>query len=311
MLRVPSQTTMYLTAARPIDWEGDYAQVYPVSAGQFGQPVVYRPGQVVTENWNAYPLHMAPNVRLPGTPISQGLSLISADRSGDTLTLDFMPFSDSVFGHLGSGYQSVIPGMISGTYRIRQNGRTIAAGNALKAVGIITGEFYHQADLTAKPSVITFTLTARRTGRFYPLSTATSTTWTWHSAHEAGATVPSGWVCSDASNRDCRAEPLLTLAYAVHGLGLDGRTTPGAQILTVRVGHLQLAATPKITKLTVQVSVNDGKTWAPATVSGSAGTYQARFTAHSGSFVTLRVTAADAAGGQISETITRAYATAP
>jgi hypothetical protein len=307
-LRVPGRLTIYLSAVRSIYWQGTYFQVYrTVSAGQYDQPVAYRPGQVVTENWNAYPLHVAPNVRLPGTPISQGLSLMSADRSQNILTLDFMPFSDSVSGHLGSGYQPVIPGTVSGSYRIRQNGRTIAAGNALNAHGLIGGEFYRQVGLTAKPSVLSFTLTAKRTGRFYPLSTASSTTWTWHSVHEAGDTVPSGWVCSDAANRDCRAEPLLTLAYAVRGLALDGRTAPGAQVVTVRVGHLQLAATPKITKVTAQVSADGGKTWTRAAVTGSAGTYRARFTAHPGNLVTLRVTAADAAGGRISETITRAY----
>ncbi len=41
------------------------------------------------------------------------------------------------------------------------------------------------------------------------------------------------------------------------------------------------------------------------------GSYDARFTAPAGRKVTLRVTALDAAGGQVSETITRAYATAP
>ena len=153
-------------------------------------------------------------------------------------------------------------------------------------------------------------MTAKRTGRLYPLSAATSTTWTWHTTHQAGTTVPHAWICSAALNRDCRAEPLLTLAYAVNGLGLDGRTAAGAQLVTLRVGHLQLAVTPKITTVTVQVSVNGGKTWTPATVTGSGGTYQARFAAPSGKLISLRTTATDAAGGQISETITSAYATA-
>ena len=122
--------------------------------------------------------------------------------------------------------------------------------------------------------------------------------------------MPHAWICSAALNRDCRSEPLLTLAYAVNGLGLDGRSAAGAQLLTVRVGHLQLAAAPNITKVTVQVSVNGGKTWTPATVTGSGGTYQARFAAPSGKLISLRTTATDAAGGQISETITSAYATA-
>ena len=74
---------------------------------------------------------------------------------------------------------------------------------------------------------------------------------------------------------------------------------------------LQLAAAQTVTKVTVQASVNDGKTWTSAAVTGSAGTYHARYTAPGGRRVTLRVTAATAAGSQVSETITRAYATAP
>jgi len=309
-LTVPGRTTMYVTAGRSIYWSGEYSQVSPFSAGQYDSPVAYRPGQVVSKQWNAYPLHPAPNVKLPESPASLGLTLMSADRSGNALTLDFMPFSDSVFGHLGSGYLPAHGAAISGTYRIQQNGKTVAAGNALNSLGIPSGEFYHQVSLTAKPSVVTFTLTAKRTGTLYPLSPASSTTWTWHTTHEAGTTVPAAWICSAALNRDCRAEPLLTLAYAVNGLALDGTTAPGAQRVTVRVGHLQLAATPKITKVTVQVSVNGGKTWTPATVTGSGGTYEARFAAHPGQLISLRTTATDAAGGQISETITGAYATA-
>lgn len=61
--------------------------------------------------------------------------------------------------------------------------------------------------------------------------------------------------------------------------------------------------------MTVQVSFNDGKTWTKATVTGSAGTYHARYTAPASRRVTLRVTAVTTAG-QVSETITRAYATA-
>lgn len=42
-----------------------------------------------------------------------------------------------------------------------------------------------------------------------------------------------------------------------------------------------------------------------------AGGWRAAFTAATGSHVTLRATAADAAGGRISDTITRAYEIAP
>jgi hypothetical protein len=198
-------------------------------------------------------------------------------------------------------------GTASGSYQIRQNGKTIASGNPLNS----SEDFYTQVTLSPKPSVISFTLTAKRTGPPFTLSTATSTTWTWRSAHEAGATVPKYWYCSFAANHDCAVQPLPMLNYTVGGLALNGTTAPGAQSLTVTVGHLQLAAAQTVTKVTVQDSVNDGKTWTSAMVTGSAGTYHARYTAAADRRVTLRVTATTAAGSQVSETITRAYATAP
>jgi hypothetical protein len=310
-LSVPSRDTVYLSAGGgSAVWHGRYERGQTIfGVLQDSGWATYRPGQVATENWNAYPLHTAPNVNLLGAA-NPYYPIVSANRSGNVLTLEFMPFSDNTGGHLGSGYLPVRPGTVSGTYQIQQNGRTIASGNALKSPGIPAGEFYQQVRLSPKPSVVSFTLTAKRTGPAYPLSTATSTTWTWRSAHETGATVPAWWYCSLASNHDCAAQPLPMLSYAVRGLALNGTTAPGAQSLAVTIGHLQLAAPQKVTKVTVQASVNDGKTWATADVTGHGHRYHARFTAPAGRYVTLRVTATDAAGGQVSETITRAYATA-
>ena len=99
----------------------------------------------------------------------------------------------------------------------------------------------------------------------------------------------------------------MTLGYRVAALGLNGSAAAGRQSIAITVGHLQLAAAAGITRAAVQVSFDGGKTWRAATVTGSGGAYRAAFTAAAGSYVTLRLTAADAAGGQISETITRAY----
>jgi subtilase family serine protease len=81
-------------------------------------------------------------------------------------------------------------------------------------------------------------------------------------------------------------------------------------VVRVEAGHQQLAAAPKITSTTVQVSFDDGATWQPAQLTGSGTTRYAVFSAPAGSYVSLKVTAADAAGGTIYETITRGYATA-
>jgi hypothetical protein len=74
------------------------------------------------------------------------------------------------------------------------------------------------------------------------------------------------------------------------------------------VGHLQLARAARITGAKVSVSFYGGKIWHPAAVTRvGSGQFTAAFTAPAGAYVMLRTSAADAAGGGITETITRAY----
>jgi hypothetical protein len=96
----------------------------------------------------------------------------------------------------------------------------------------------------------------------------------------------------------------------VAGLAVDGTAPAGAQAVGLTIGHQELGATPAITSASAAVSFDDGATWQPASVAGSGGTRSAVFDAPAGSYVSLRVTAHDAAGGSITETIKRAYATA-
>src|SRR6185437_4895975 len=105
---------------------------------------------------------------------------------------------------------------------------------------------------------------------------------------------------------------MMTLAYQVAGLTLAGATPPGRQQIGLSIGHIQLAAGPAITSAALAVSFDGGKTWRPAQVTpgSAAGQFTASFTAPAGAFVTLRTTATDAAGGSVTETITRAYRTA-
>ena len=104
---------------------------------------------------------------------------------------------------------------------------------------------------------------------------------------------------------------MLTLGYAVGGLRPDGSTVSGPQGLDLTVGHLQQSAASPVTGATVQYST-DGTTWldAPVTARGG-GVFHADFTAVTDAFrgadVSLRVTAADAAGATVTESITAAY----
>jgi len=97
----------------------------------------------------------------------------------------------------------------------------------------------------------------------------------------------------------------------VQGLASDGRTSAGQQQVELDVGHIQLATPAQITNATAQVSYNDGQSFKPANVTSlGGGRFRISFSAPAGVDVTLQVSAADSAGGSITETIVRAYGVA-
>jgi hypothetical protein len=93
----------------------------------------------------------------------------------------------------------------------------------------------------------------------------------------------------------------------VRGESLHGATHPGPQVIGLSVGHLQLAHGARVTRAAVSVSFDGGKTWHPAKVTGHDGSYTATFRAPAGTKVSLRTSAADAAGGSVTETLPNAY----
>jgi hypothetical protein len=108
----------------------------------------------------------------------------------------------------------------------------------------------------------------------------------------------------------CAAQPLITLDYAVAGMGLTGTVPAGPQAITVTAAPAQPAAGPAVTSARAQVSLNAGRTWRRARVRALGhGRFRVTFTAPRSARVSLHVTARDAAGGSLSEYILRAYRT--
>jgi len=312
---LPGRQIRYVGGNAPETMWGDYFNPTDKAGTYIGGDSelmhTVRPGQRLTDAWNQYPLHPAPVVNPDPQSVYNG-SLPSASREGDTLTVSVIPFDDNQPGHYSSGTDGIAGATTSGTYQIDQNGTQVAGGSV--PVGPSGSDaFTTQATLTPALSTVRFELNMKQTGADFPLSTASTTVWTWRSAHEAGDTLPPGWYCDDATSSDhCRVEPMMTLLYHVGDMALNGTTPAGRQVMEVSVGHIQAAAAHAITGATVQFSVNDGKTWhdAPVTREGP-GRYQAVYAAPAGAYVTLRTTATDAAGGRICETITRGYQIAP
>jgi hypothetical protein len=308
---MPAVMTQYFTAGPAILWSSQtYASLNTFALGDTDAYRDFSGGQQLTEDWNNYPLHPVPAASLGGAS-----SLIpvqtSAARIGNDLSLSLIPFGDNQFGHTGPGFGLNGNATQVGSYTLDQNGTQLSHGSALDGIPTIK--------LSAAPSVLRLVLNAARWGSAYPLSPSSRTIWTWRSARDTAARVPAGWYCStyiaaDAYRyyRRCVVQPLMTLSYAVAGLSLSGLTKPGAQVVDVTAGHLQVARASAITGATAAVSYNDGESWRAATVTAEGGgRFRLAFSAPAGVDVTLRVNATDAAGGSINETILRAYGVAP
>jgi hypothetical protein len=304
--QLPRHQLEYMAGSRSIQWSDLVTEVYgPSIGGQQDVLRLFRPGERLNENWNAYPLSPQPNVNLTGAadlaPVQP-----SAVRSGNTLDLDLNPFSDNQPGHAG-------PGFGGGRYRIDDNGRRVAGGPLSSSEGP-TG-VVASARLPGRPSQVTLTLVATRPAAAFPLSPGMRVVWTWRSARQPRTWLPKGWTCSGiglvglpSGGRHCAAQPMMMLRYVVAGLGLNGRTRAGRQDIGIYVGQLPLARVARITGLTVLVSINGGRTWRPARVKRTgASSFRAEFKAPAGSFVALRVRATDAAAGSVTETIQRGY----
>ena len=149
------------------------------------------------------------------------------------------------------------------------------------------------ADFAVPAAAASYRLTyADNTSRALPVSTQTSTTWTFRSAAPAGVAPV--------------RIPLLVVNYGLP-LGLNNRPDGTAAVLSVT----RVAGTPaaRVTGLTLWTSTDNGKTWQPAAVRPLGG---GRFSvtlphAARGQAVSLRVHAADAGGSAIDQTIMTAY----
>jgi hypothetical protein len=82
------------------------------------------------------------------------------------------------------------------------------------------------------------------------------------------------------------------------------------QVLNLGVGHVSYdgqGSRAPIKTASVQVSFDAGTTWQQAAVAGAAGNYVALWPNKPGTSPSIRVTATDANGGAITQTITNAY----
>ncbi|MCL2552528.1 MAG: hypothetical protein FWE75_10355 [Actinomycetia bacterium] len=287
----------------------EYVQTYPGSTWSesvsdstgmvHGEPRAFAGGATYDIDWLHGPL--APTLGVHHTDEYDYTCLMCT--AGPVALLGYETLGDSTPDHLGFSF---LPPALT----VYVNGQLAAENDYPSAVltGVPTGAATYRVVLTTDsggdPGV--------------SQSTHTVTDLTVHSpaVPDPGSTLPPSQACGGAPDgTPCQILPALNLSY---DLATDPTNTSSSpvQAMAVTVGHLSYdgrGSTAPITSLAVRVSFDGGTTWHRAAVSGAHGHYAALWdnpASAAGTSPMLQVTAKDALGGSVTQTVTDAYTVA-
>lgn len=294
----PTQRLEYVTAQPDLQYEqAVYASATDarVEGVMIGADHYYRPGQSATEDWWRGPI-------APGFPTDDGIGVYPcrACRTENSLQLLPADATDSTSDHTGF-LDSTATGVVS-----TQHFRLYRAGTLIADVtGQAGGTFLVPAQGAAYRAV----LDQVRTTDWTKLSSRSHTEWTFRSVRSDHTTVPTRWNCGTGSNTNCSALSLLTAGIRLNE-ALDGHVQPGPASLQLTVGHTSGAKATPLVHAAVWVSYDHGATWHQTRLRPTGhSTYRAKWTiphTAGAAAVSLKVTARDAAGATITQTVTDA-----
>ena len=276
-----------------------------VAATVFGQP-----GQQDMA-WHTAPVAPGAFTLDPAAIQAQPGSLIAAaaaSRQGNAFYPEF--YLTSGASPLSDGDPASIVGFAPGSIQLYDQ-----AGQELQASTLQSGAAYYP-DLPTAQQRYKLVLGTQLTG-YGPATTTEDTTWDFTSAAPAsGDYAPDGYSCLgtllNGSTDPCNLPPLVYLRYNAN-LTLNNTITPGTHQLQV-TGYHQDPSAPPVTSLKLWTSTDGGTTWQPARVSGGRdGTFTAAYAvpaSGTSGYVSIKAEATDAAGNDITQTITDAYAIA-
>jgi hypothetical protein len=293
-VRRPSQQTEYVSAVPGLAWSHSVAADQSINGFYVDNQHVYAPGQQGSTEWFGVPQASGfAEDTVPGS-----FFFCQACRQGDTLELSSYPWVDPS-GHLGFA-DGAQPGVIE------QTSAAVYANGSLVGQQSGTGGLF---PLPAGPSTVQVVLQTQRIAPWSPLSTSTQTAWSFTSATQTTDGLSPGWQCQ-FPKQDCAPLPLVTASYGLP-LDLSGNLTTGPTVATITLGHVAGSPSVPMTSAAVDVSVDGGTTWRPASVTPNPdGMDLIRFTTRpagsSDGYLAIRVNATDAAGSSLSQTILQA-----
>ncbi|MFJ2952723.1 S8 family serine peptidase [Streptomyces sp. NPDC087226] len=258
-----------------------------LQAGMRDLPHTHQAGVHTAERWFAAPVR-------PSIP--RGASWPSV-RTGDTLSVHIPEFTDSTSGHWSFAEINDFGGTGARTPADRE-GDSASATLYRNGKQIFTSDngAWGDIEVPAGKADYRLDLTTSRVSDDWHFGTSTRTSWTFASGTAAGTSLL----------------PLLQVDYDVP---VDARNTVGPQrrhTLGLGVRMQDGMSTPDRVALKVEASYDDGRTWTAARTAPLGGgesnaTVERPSKVRGNAYVTLRVTATDAAGNSVRQTVDRAY----
>ncbi|MEU8302331.1 S8 family serine peptidase [Actinomadura sp. NPDC048955] len=247
-----------------------FGEEFWVDQGPFG---ALEPGERVSDRWGRQPLRPGPYSGTGVTP--SGCARYPAARTGQSMRVSLVDLQTRPDGfdcamHEVKGHMALFAGE--------------------EKVGEKNGPF---AEFTVPSKEAAYRLTYENdASAFLPVSTRTSTSWTFRSGEPRG---------HKSANL-----PLLLVDY---DLNLDLRNQPSGEPAVFTVARMAGSGGAEVTGLRFWTSADDGGTWRAVQVKALGG---GRFSAPlpapvKGQAVSLRVTANDAGGSGVDQSIIRAY----
>jgi len=258
-------------------WPGVAGLFFAVNT--YGSAHVYRPGRHYVERYNEAPY---------GPALADINGVPAASRRADTLTIAPSMFADRV-----------LPSRANTSNGLHWRSTLFRDGALLVHHDDEREFFFPPVEISPDAASYRFEADYER-GRnpldgspLFDLSTHVTASWTFWSQHEPGTIT--------------RILPLPTLRF-VPGLDADGRAPGPVLVLPAVVERPPGATAPRITSITVEVSFDDGATWARIW-GGFAGDRWLGVVAHppGAAFASLRGAVQDADGRRSDLTIIHAY----
>jgi len=304
---MPADVTKYLNVVPQHDWFQEVVQGSGLMLT--ADPVAPKAGATSSVDWGRGPL--APGVGQHTLPAG-AVNTCAACAAGADLSLTFNDFNDSTPGHQGSpGYEADgTPMQVTSSMSTYQNGQLLGTTPNSPTFSI------SDAPAAGAQYKVVYDTTA---GAPVSQSTSADTTLVFSTtpAAEAGAALtPLGSCTGQSQTTPCQVLPLLNINTQL-AVSESGTAAAGTETMGLNIGHVSYNGTGShaaITSAGVQVSFDGGTTWQNAQLShtgaASAGTYTASWTnpaADAGVHPSIRITATDAVGGSISQTVNNAY----